>query len=353
MNVEEALDNIVVNGEEKASIERYLGPFHTKINLLLDITPGNYEKLHQWIPKTVEELKQTITDFVNVYSTMLKGNSKSENLNNKMQLVRGTTVERISEMGEVPCGFLSITNDKEIARSFTIGYNSSEKGALLRFKLADGIPFLDTSRYIKNDLGEKEIILSPFCNIINKRFIGKTDEIDEYIVEMEPPNLQEVPKEQLQSTLDETILGYTQNIEDLKELNALPKEIDGLFSNLKRVNDVEDKIFIKQEIEKKQESLSKLRQSTNAYKDKLQNLLKGLCKQKEIEITRAREFLQQEKAKSVERMQKQDNPKDNQNAEKIVTQRQEEQRAEKRQMEERVKQQLTIDLQQRISSNRK
>lgn len=358
MNVDEALDNIVVNSEEKNSIENYLGSFHTRMNLLVNLTPKNSENLNNYMPKTSEELKQRIMEFVNIYSAMLKSNSKSENLSNKTQLVRGTTVERINEMEEVSCSFLSTTNDVHIAKSFTIGYNAKEIGAFLRFKVADGIPFLDASKYTENVLGEKEIIFSPFCNIVNKKLIRKQFGMDEYMVEIEPPNLQKVPKEQLENILNEVILGYEQNIKDIEELNWLTREIDRLYLNRNKANNIEYKIFLTEEIEKNEEKSSKLKQSTNLYKEKLQTVLKGLCKQKEIEITSAREFLEQEKAKRIKEMDNQHKDKNNEkNIQEKAGQTDEEIRKElkeeRKQIDEEVKQKLTKELEKEILSNRK
>lgn len=163
MEVYEAYQKSVITEQEKISIKRYLGFEHTGMNILADLTPELYkqlEKIGWYLPKSEEEIKEKIQDFVNVYSAMYK------NRNNycERNLVRGTSVSKVEKLGSQFNQMISTSINEDIAKRFTEYSN----GALIHFQVGNGVPFLNAEEFREeHNASEEEIIIAPFCTINN------------------------------------------------------------------------------------------------------------------------------------------------------------------------------------------
>lgn len=297
MNLEEAKDIIYLSKEEIASIERYLNYEHMNINILSDFSPETYLsiKATSWsIDEKPEELVRNIQDFVNLYSAMYK-ESRGKNVN--QSLVRGTSNKRVKDIQGVITQFWSTSKDEGIAKTFT----EYGDGALMNIYVGEGVPFLDPTPYrSENRLDEREIILAPFCQVsveYTDAYAGYTH----YKVTMRKPILDRKEPEELAALQEEVISGFSQNIQDIKDLDYLQFRIESMDrAYVQAKGDKEEQDYAIEEARKAEEEQDRLRAKTSDFRNKLQALLKGLCRQKEIQINQAQELVEEDKAKRKE-----------------------------------------------------
>lgn len=307
MDTKEARKIAYITEAEEASIERYLGFQHTGLNILGNLSPEAYVALRKsgWLmPEKEEDVKFAIEDFVNLYSAMYK-NMKSRNLTGntfgRRNLVRGTSSKRASELYGHTNQFFSTSTREDIAKTFC-EYGDA---AILRIDIDENVPYLYAEEYRgTQSRNEEEIILAPFCKIKRKELSGNWNGFEYYNVSIGKPELKAVPEERLQELYEEVIKGFSGNLIDMEEYikeEDMP-EIWSMRST--KAIDLEDKKYILQEKKKCYEKLGKLSQRTSDFKSKLQELLMGLCKQKEREIDEATEVLEQDRKEREEAYRK-------------------------------------------------
>ena len=292
MDLKEASSILQISKEEIASIQRYLGFMHTNINILSDFSPKTYLTLKNtaWaIDESPEKIAKNIQDFVNLYVAMYK---ESKHSNVRSMLVRGTSNKRMSSMQSSTSQFLSTTTDASIAKTFT-EYGDD---AIAHIHVGDDVPFLDPTPYrSENVRDEHEIILAPFCKAKVERN-GTFDGYTHYQVTMQKGELQQKEPEELSILYDEVMSGFSQNIQDIKELEHLEARLESLDRFYRQAKgDIEEQTYIREEKKKVRDEYDKFVRSTYAFKDKLQTLLQGLCKQKEVEIDKAHEVINEDK----------------------------------------------------------
>lgn len=296
MNINEAYQVIEVSEEERKSIHKYVGFSHTSINVLGDLTPQNVERLQKegWLLKeNPEQLKEGITDFVNLYAMMYKNSKRN---NRSIHVIRGTSNQEVNQWNNIISHIVSTSRNENVAKTFT-KYGS---GALIHFQIGKGVPFLDIEEYRNENLGdEEEIILAPFCEITKKELNYQTEDYCHYTIKIEAPKLKEVPKEQLDTMLEEVVSGFLKNIEDMKEYMELGDKIEFLSERLKWTTNKEDISYIAKDKEEAYNKFIEISERTNIYRKKLQTVLKGLCKQKEIEIDEATKVIEEYKEKKL------------------------------------------------------
>jgi len=297
MNLEEAKDIIYLSKEEIASIQRYLNYEHMNINILSDFSPETYLsiKATSWsIDEKPEELVRNIQDFVNLYSAMYK-ESRGKNVN--QSLVRGTSNKRVEDIQGVTTQFWSTSKDEGIAKTFT----EYGDGALMNIYVGDGVPFLDPTPYrSENRFDEREIILAPFCQA-SVEYTDRYNGYTHYKVIMRKPTLDRKEPEELATLQEEVISGFSQNIQDIKDLDYLAFRIESMNrAYVQAKGDKAEQDYAIEEARKAREEQERLRTKTSDFKDKLQALLKGLCRQKEIEIDQAHELVEEDKTRRKE-----------------------------------------------------
>lgn len=293
MDLKEANSILQLSKDEIESITRYVTEEPININILADFSPKEYISLKNargWrIAEDPQEIAQNIQDFVNLYSAMYK-DSRGKNITER--LVRGTSNEKMRGISDNILQFWSTSTEGGIAKTF-MKFND---GALVHIRVGEGVPFLDPTLYrSENRLDEHEIILAPFCKAKVERN-GTFDGYTHYQVTVQKGELEEKSPEELTKLYDETIEGFSQNIQDIKKLEQLEAQLGSLDRAYTQARgNQKDQVYIREEKQKVQDEYDKLVRSTYAFKDKLQTLLQGLCKQKEMEIDKAHEVINEDR----------------------------------------------------------
>ena len=301
MDIQEAYAMEQLTKQERTSINRYLGFSHTSINLLINFDPKIYESLSNtgWLlPENQKDIERNIEDFVNIYSAMYK---ESRNRITPSFLVRGTSNKRAQELNGSVKQFLSTSTDESIAKTFT----EYGDGALVYFSVDSNVPFLDTAPFLNEySKNEHEIILSPFCEskITRETHPNTPYSFSTYDVTIKKAPLTEINPEELKALKDEILEGFSTNLKDMKEVLYLEGRLASLDRAYEQANgDSQEQAEI---LETKQ--LTKIRYdsymaNTIDYKTKLQRLLEGLCREKELEIDKAREMVNQDRKEQKEK----------------------------------------------------
>ncbi len=293
MELREAYSKMYVTDEEEKSIKRYLGFNHVAINILADLKPREYQKLldRKWnLPSKPAEIKGLIEDFVNIYSAMCKNSVKYSG----RELIRGTSSRSAENLNGEFNRIISTSSTQNIAKRFM----DAKDSALIHFNLEEGVPFLNAEDYREeNSESEKEIILAPFCSIQNKEAIASdSDKIRRYRIKVGAPNLQDIPPEELDKMMEEVTQGFEQNVKQMQEYEYLTGKIGRLRSQSFNAS-LEEKKEIDQEIDKVNNQIEENKEKTDNFRQKLQTLLKGLCKQKEKEIDLVKETITKEETR--------------------------------------------------------
>ena len=301
MNLEEAKKKMKLSEEEIASLEHYTGFEHTRINLLCNMDPDVIEKLSKqgWaMLETKEELKTYIDRFTNIYSAMYK-NSKSGY--HPTRLVRGTGISDVERLRGVANQFLSTTRSMDVAKTFAhVG-----ESAIIYLDLEDDVPAIDMDKYHSEYArSEEEVLIAPFCRVVENNFYSKWDGYTFYNVKIAKPELKEKSQEDIDSLQDKVINSFENNLKLIDEYKHLKDDID-LINERLQVGTVTgaDKEYIKHyedELFAKREKFFEVTNNINDYKNSLRGLLEGKCRQKEIEIDKAKDTIDKQKVKEQE-----------------------------------------------------
>ena len=306
MDINEAYQKLKVTEEVVKSLRNYFDFEHTSINLLSNLDPQIYCELSRsgWIlAKDREDLQQKIKIFIDMYSLMYK----ESNDNIDRSLIRGTSIQRARALTGESKQFLSTSMDENIAKRFGPFRNS----ALVRIGIGKGVPHLYADKYKKSITGfdEQEVIIAPFCKIKDNRLVSRWDGYEYYSVSLEKGELQEKSQEEIDSLQAQVLDGFEQNVIDMKEYTRLADRVDFLREQLSRATDDKDRAYLGQEIEKADSKSYELWKKTNNYKNNLNGLLQGMCRQREKEIDEARETVEkdrEQKRKEAEEQKKEE-----------------------------------------------
>ncbi len=295
MNLEEAYENVKITDEEIKSIEAYLGYRSTAINILGALNQFNYYELinRGWsLPKNGDELKRYIDDFVNVYSVMYK---ESKSSRKPINLIRGTSNKLFNSLNREVEKFLSVSTKEEVAKTFC-KYGDA---ALVHIKIEDGVPWIDAEKYRDyNSASEFEYIIAPFCRIDKKEYNSGNSDYKHYNLSLSKPDLEEKSKEELTELYEKVINGFSQNIENMKqymELYGMQEELQERYKVAVESKNIEVLKDISKKVEGLYENAYDLNLSIKDYSSSLQSLLKGLCKQKELQIDKSMEIIEEDK----------------------------------------------------------
>lgn len=297
MDYNQALKTVSITPEEEESIGRYVGFKHVAINMLSNLTSTNYSKLKEswWLPQNEDEVRETIEDFANIYSMMYK--NTPENSKYRFSVYRGMPASRTERLGRTFKQFFSTTTDIDIAKTF-FKYGDS---AILHISVEPGTPYIEPSSYRgEYALDEKEILFAPFTQIDYVRNYGgdRRTSYAHFNVQIRKPNFDDVSIDDLDTLKEDVISGYLQNISDMREYVDLVNGLDFLEEKRKIYSgDKEAQKDIAKEIRQTYSTLMEKIDLTNKYENKMQLLLKGMCKQKELEISKAREVIEIESQK--------------------------------------------------------
>lgn len=302
MELQEAYELTQISHKEISAIERYLGFKHTSINVLADLSASRFRDLVSsgWsLPESTEELKDSIADFVDLYSAMYK-DSRGRGV--RGNLIRGTSTKDVPKGKGTINHMISTTTDEEIAKRFC-KYGDA---ALVRFRVGEGVPFIIAEDYRdENSATENEVLLAPFCEVTRSKHTSSYNGYEYYDIHIAKPELEELSEKDLEILMKDVVSSFSQNIEKMKACNEASDRYEILSERLGRTFDQEEKSYV---FDKKQEAFeeySAARTTTDGFKEKLRRLLKGLCKQKELEIDKAYEVIDAERKRAEEETKKQ------------------------------------------------
>lgn len=301
MELEEAYNSIQVTPEEINSIKKYLGFQHTSMNILSDLEPTAYQHLQDagWLlPENKEDISTYIQDFVNVYSAMYK-----ESYGKKLhqEVIRGTSNKQASNILSSIPQMLSTSTNINTAKTFC-EYNDA---ALIRFKVGNNVPFLEAENYRSEHCAvEDEIILAPFCRVVRNECYSPRGEYTCYYIDLEKPSLEEKSSEELTTLFKQVTSDFAQNIADIKEYLHLQDHIEYLDKQFSQYTDSEHQKHISDDRSASFERGVELANKTRNFKTKLQTLLRGLCRQKELEFNKAKEVVNADKKRKQEAQEK-------------------------------------------------
>lgn len=305
MNIEEAKKKLKISEEEIAALEHYTGFEHTRINLLCNMDPEIIESLSKdgWLMiKDKEELEKYIDRFTNIYSAMYKN---SKNGYHPTRLVRGTGISDVEKLRGVANQYLSTTRSIEVAKTFT----HVKDPAIVYLDMEDGVPAIDMDKYhSENARSEEEVLIAPFCRVVENKLYSKFDGYTFYNVKVAKPELKEKSQEDLESLQNKVINSFEDNLELIEEYQQLKDDIEIINERLQAATvtgaDKEDIKYLEDELFKKREKFFEVTNNVNDYKNSLRGLLEGKCRQREIEIDKAKEEIDKYNLKEQEETKK-------------------------------------------------
>ncbi len=278
------IDRLPSNDEEIQSMQRYSGPLHAKINVLGDLDFERIIKMHSkgWNMKSSKaEIQALIKDFVNIYGLIYR-----EGKTGHSRLIRGTItdeVKNIKSADEIG-GALSTTLDEDIAKRFCTDYNNA---VIMRIQTIGDLPHCYIEKQKGNNLdNEEEVLILPFSKVRDIQFVSEWEDTKYYNVTLEKGELPELSAETLSDLRKSCIDGYEQFIQQVKQGEDLEAEYERL-STLSPTTLEERKLII-QDKDKILEEYGHIKESISNYKNNFRQMLKGLCKQREIHIDKQR-----------------------------------------------------------------
>ena len=291
MTEEEARRIKEISDEEIAAVNRYVGFDHAGINILANLNVDSYESIrkHWLFPENENELKKYIKDFVNIYSVMCK-TSKGKSLIG--ELIRSVQNQFLPKSGEEMTRFLSCATEEEKS----VNSGNFWGTTVLHINAPQNVPFLDVEefkRYTGNDSkDESEIILPPFCKVANIQHMygGKSTSnncYSHYRMRITPPQMNERGDETTEELMEKVISGFAQNMQNIKEALSERDMPEIWQQRCKNITDTSDKAFCSEQYTASIERYTQLSKQIEQYRDKLQILLKRLCRERERQIAEA------------------------------------------------------------------
>lgn len=294
------IDRLPSNDEEIQSLQRYSGPLHAKINVLGNLDFERIAKMHNkgWNMKSSKaEIQDLIKDFVNIYGLIYRdgktGNSR---------LIRGTTTDEVKNIksGDEISGALSTTLDEDIAKRFCADYNNA---VIMKIETIGDLPHCYIEKQKEDNLdNEKEVLILPFSKVKDIQFVSEWEDTKYYNVILERGELPELSEETITQLRKDCIDGYEQIIEAARKCEALKSEYERLLQ-LNPMN-LEERKLINQDKDKILEEYIIVKESISNYRTNFIKMLKGLCRQREIDIDMQRnETKEQEEKQSGQQTQ--------------------------------------------------
>ena len=311
---------IELTEEEIKSINRYINAWHTRINTVCNLTPDVQQKMkekgifvllsakasykkdglsdEEITQRLKSDFQQSLNDFVNVYTAMLKLNYRTPT----DSLFRGTSTDLVKTQNS----FISTSSSRSMAKTFK---TYQEGGALIEYRLADNIPVIDiddlAEQYPTIELNreEYEILISPFVKTAEIRDCGKQnykgDIYNEYYITLERQELKELSQDEIEALRERIEQDFASFLSDM----------DDSIEYLDQCNFyTEKKIFLQKHYgepgvleawkdadQASTASLSKYSSASSkveAFNNIVVEFIQGLCRQKEIEIQKEREELE-------------------------------------------------------------
>lgn len=288
MELDEIKEKLEISPEEIKSIKHYMGPFHTEINFLSNLNIGFYESIQKtWIlPESAEEVRSQITDFINICSAMYKTSVFNTC---DFKLVKGSGKTVANSIRSSTNQFLSTTTDMDVAKRFCI----YPEQVLFYVEPSEDVPFLDVEQYREDGQREDEIILFPFCKVVKNEEYSNWDGYQYRTLKLEKEELEVVSQDELDKLMIDVSEGFIKNIQTINEcmdIDIQLASIEGMLKNAQTIDDKKD-ILARKSMLVSERNMKY--QEIFDFQKKMQTLLKGLCKQKELEIDKYKEEYKQ------------------------------------------------------------
>ena len=276
--------------EEIEAIGEYAGLTHAKINFLADLDYNKQQQLKKdnWnVEMTTEELEKNIQRFVNIYSAIYKAGKRTS----RKGLYKATNKEQIEEIkhkGKI-ASFTSTSFEEDgVKTKYFGGYK--DDAVILRINVEENVPTLYIDPY-KNGAGEdeKEVLISPFTKVKHISERGNWKEYAYCDVTLAKEELEEVPESELRTLQAQLIEGYDYYKEQVKISMELENKINYLDEQMKEDEGEEIQKLKKADLNNASKQYSYAIKSVLEYQKQFKRMIKGLCKEKELEIDRQRE----------------------------------------------------------------
>ena len=291
MDLEEAKKVVEINEVEKASLDKYQGPFHVAINTLIDLTPSGYEKIAKsWkLPDTKEEFESVMDDFINVNSAIYKYSKAHSNEMVMETLYRGTGNKDVARLkkDKKSLQFISTTTSKQEAKSIHPVYGDA---ALVTIHIGDDVPRINTKEFLNGKKDENEILISPFALIKDKKEVSRYDGYTYYDVEIENVKKEEkdIDVQELKNRREKVVEGFSDYRKNMKDAISIDNKIEQLLHLLSRQGcSIEDRKYISKDLEEAREKQSEIYDNLRDYKENLRYVIEDECYVKEKEIDEA------------------------------------------------------------------
>ena len=291
---------IPLTEDEIKAIQAYSGYKHTKINIIADLQPEKIKNLSKkgWdLEISREELKKLIEEFINIYSVIYKQGEYELSTT----LYRGTTKDEVKNTTKEANikSIYSTSLSEDISKTFT----EYQNGAIIRTRATKGLPTLYIETLKEDEMkNEEEVLILPFAKV--KEFKHASDWIgySYYDMVLEKDELPEIENTELESLKEKCLNEFEQHMEDINIYNKLNEEVEWLYNKMKY--NEQDRIYIYEDIQEKMSEIYIVKERIKDFSNTFNKMLKGLCRQKEIEIDNTREEIKQEIKRQKEQKEK-------------------------------------------------
>ncbi len=280
--------------EEIEAIRKYTGIAHVNLNCIADLDYRKMQVLQDegWNTNmTKKELKQNIQTFVNLYTAIYKAGTKGP----RSALYRATNIQQIEEIKRKKeiASFTSTSLKEEGAKSkYFAGYG--KEAVILRLREDEELPSLYIEPY-KEDagFGEEEELILPFTKVKKIEHTSNWNGYAYYDASLEKEELEQVPSEELETLQSQLPEGYETYRKQAEECIELEDNFEHISMRLRRNNlSREDKEYLSEQLNQKSSRHVELIKSVKRYQDQFKRMIKGMCKEKELEIDKQREEIQ-------------------------------------------------------------
>ena len=280
--------------EEIDAIRDYAGMTHVKINCIADLDYRKMQALQNkgWVTNmTTKELQEKIQTFVNLYSAIYKAGTKGP----RSALYRATNIQQIEEIKRKKeiASFTSTSLKEECAKSKYFGGYGKE-AVILRFREDEDLPSLYIEPYKKDaGLGEEEELILPFTKVKKIQYTSNWNGYAYYDATLEKETLEEVPSEELETLQSQLLEGYESYKKQAAECIRLEDDYEDISMELGQ-NDLsrERKEHLYEQSNEKSARYSEIKKNVKEYQEQFKKMIKGMCKEKELEIDKQREDIQ-------------------------------------------------------------
>ena len=301
--------NLQLTKQEIEALQNYAGFMHARMNAIADLKYDKLEVLQKsgWdMNMSTEELEKMILKFVDVYGAIYKAGNREA----RGRLYRGTSTKKIRKIEHEKNinSFLSTSLEEDMAKNFT---TYGDEAAILRIKTEEGLPYLYVEPYKEDGRkDEEEILILPFSKVKKIEHTSDWNGYKYYDAILEKEELEEVPKQELETLKSQTMEGYDYYREQATKCSELKENVEYMYMKLRQSGlSGEDKNYLYEQIQEKTNRYTELEKNVSEYQKQFSRMLKGMCKEKEIEIDKEHEE-EQERIKEEQRIKNEEQKKE-------------------------------------------